>query len=63
MNILGTNTGNAINYVVTQMMKRPGNRPDVEDMVLLITDGRSRDDVKEPSIKLRETGANVSVSR
>ncbi|XP_039256087.2 P-selectin-like [Styela clava] len=55
----GTNTGNALQYVVDRMLTHPGNRPTVQDMVLLVTDGISRDDVKLPAQKLRATGTNV----
>ena len=56
----GTNTGNALKYVVDAMMASPGNRREVEDTVLLITDGRSRDDVTQPAATLRGTGADVN---
>lgn len=41
------------------MLSYSGNRPDVQDMVLILTDGISSDDVKKPAEALRATGANV----
>jgi len=56
----GTKTGQAIDYV-TDVLLKEGNRRSVQDIVLIITDGASQDDVKEPSRRLRETGAEVLV--
>ena len=36
-----------------------GNRPDVSDVVLVLTDGKSKDDVKEPARKIHELNALV----
>ena len=40
-----------------------GNRKGVQDIVLIITDGASKDDVAIPSQKLRATGAQVNKKR
>ena len=55
---LGTRTGNAINYTASTLLK-VGNRPEARDVVLLITDGASQDDVVVPSANLHATGALV----
>ena len=58
--ISGTLTGQAITFVTEELLKESsGNRRGVQDIVLVITDGVSQDDVSEPSRKLRETGAQV----
>nr|XP_039253479.1 sushi, von Willebrand factor type A, EGF and pentraxin domain-containing protein 1-like [Styela clava] len=54
----GTRTGQAIQHVVDNMMRPSnGNRPDVQDLVIVITDGKAQDDVKTPSDELRAKGA------
>ena len=58
-NNLGTKTGKALNYVHDNLMKRSENREDVTDVVLLITDGTSYDDVTIPSEQLRSQNAEV----
>jgi len=55
----GTKTGKALNYVHDNLMKRSENREDVTDVVLLITDGTSYDDVTIPSEQLRSQNAEV----
>ena len=55
---LGTRTGNALNYTA-QTLLTVGNRPQARDVVLLITDGASQDDVVLPSRILHATGALV----
>jgi len=56
----GTLTGAAINYTFTNHLSAEyGNRPDVDDFVIVITDGRSQDDVVVPSELVRGTGAMV----
>uniref|UniRef100_H2Z8I6 Uncharacterized protein n=2 Tax=Ciona savignyi TaxID=51511 RepID=H2Z8I6_CIOSA len=55
----GTLTGNALYYVLQNMLTAPGNRPDVQDLVLVVTDGISKDDVATPATMLRATGTNV----
>jgi collagen type VI alpha len=56
----GTLTGAAINYTLTHHLSEEyGNRANVEDFVIVITDGRSQDDVVVPSELVRESGAMV----
>lgn len=58
----GTNTGNALNHALTvSLAKGNGNRPNVKDFVFVITDGKSKDDVKAPSEALRAAGATTFV--
>ncbi|XP_039252894.2 P-selectin-like [Styela clava] len=53
----GTWTGQAIDYARTNMLlPEVGNREVAPDVVLVITDGRSQDDVKIPSEALRSQG-------
>ena len=40
-----------------------GDREKVKNVVIIITDGKSQDDVQEPSRILRETGALVRYDR
>ena len=62
--ISGTRTGKAIKHVNDVVLKRRnGNRLDVTDVVIIITDGRAQD---EPLLitetqKLRDSGALVRV--
>jgi len=56
----GTHTGKAIDYALTNHLSEAyGNRPDVQDFVVVITDGKSQDDVVTPSNNLRASGASV----
>merc|ERR1711881_322801 len=58
----GTKTGQAIDHVTKVMLKKEnGNRQSVQDIVLIITDGASQDDVIAPSQRLRNTGAQILV--
>jgi len=58
----GTHTGQAIDHVTDVMLSpKNGNRKQVQDIVLIITDGASQDNVKIPSQRLRDTGAQVLV--
>lgn len=41
------------------MLKDSGNRPDVTDVVIVITDGWSSDNVAEVSSDLRKDGVEV----
>nr|XP_039252832.1 P-selectin-like [Styela clava] len=53
----GTWTGQAISYVHEHMLKKEyGNRDNIPDVVLVITDGRAQDDVKLPSEAMRKDG-------
>ena len=53
-------TGNALTYVAEKMLTAPGNRQAVPDLVLVVTDGISKDDVVAPAKELQRIGANVS---
>ncbi|XP_076810110.1 E-selectin-like [Clavelina lepadiformis] len=55
----GTMTGNALTYVAEKMLTAPGNRQAVPDLVLVVTDGISKDDVVAPAKELQRIGANV----
>jgi len=56
----GTRTGNALDYALNNALsEESGNRPDVLDIVLVVTDGKSQDDVKEVSKNIRMSGADV----
>ena len=50
-NGVGTLTGQALNYVTTNLL-RPGtgNRPEVDDLVIVLTDGRAQDNAEAPAI-------------
>nr|XP_039264745.1 collagen alpha-1(XII) chain-like [Styela clava] len=56
----GTRTGQAIQHVVDNMVP-VGNRPDVQDIAIVVTDGKSQDNVLEQSKQLRDSGAFVFV--
>lgn len=55
----GTRTGNALTYAADVLL-RIGNRPAAKDIVLLITDGVSQDEVSAPAKRIRDTGAQVT---
>nr|XP_002129893.1 P-selectin-like isoform X1 [Ciona intestinalis]XP_026692609.1 P-selectin-like isoform X2 [Ciona intestinalis] len=58
----GTHTGKAINHAVDIVLAPGnGNRVNARDIVLVITDGKSQDDVGGPALRLRQTGATVFV--
>ena len=57
----GTQTGKALNHTADVLLKI-GNRPTARDVVLLITDGASQDDITIPSRRVRDTGALASGS-
>jgi len=56
----GTKTGKALNHAFyTSLSPARGNRPDVPDVVLVITDGKSYDDVKVISDEMRLSGVQL----
>jgi len=57
----GTKTGKALKYVRNKMLKKPENRPEITDVVLLVTDGHSQDDVDVISMMLRRQGVELFV--
>lgn len=60
----GTNTGQALEHALDDLLAvKNGNRPDVPDLVLVITDGVSDDDITLPAKKMRDSGATVSQCR
>ena len=57
---LGTRTGNALRHVNDVMLApENGNRAEANDVVLIITDGASQDEVEDEAKKLRDRGAMV----
>lgn len=57
----GTKTGKALDYFNKHSINVKGNRPGVPDVVVVITDGLSSDNVKIPSQKLRAKGCKLYV--
>ena len=57
----GTKTGKALKYVRNVFLKRKENRENVQDVILLITDGRAYDRVDQISKQIRDEGTEVSV--
>ena len=57
----GTKTGKALKYVRNVFSKRKENRENVQDVILLITDGRAYDRVDQISKQIRDEGTEVSV--
>ena len=57
----GTNTGKALKYARNVFTKRKENRENVQDVVLLITDGRAYDRVDHILKQIRDEGTEVSV--
>ncbi|CAK8671827.1 unnamed protein product [Clavelina lepadiformis] len=56
----GTMTGKAITYAREMILKESnGARPGVPKIVIVVTDGRSKDDVAIPSAALRDDGAII----
>jgi uncharacterized protein YegL len=51
----GTNTGKALREVVRNaFIGENGDRPDVQNQVVVITDGKSKDDIKTPGSALKK---------
>jgi len=55
----GTHTGLAVDYVTNTLLAKEWNRPDVADVMLIITDGKSQDNVKDPANNLRAAGVET----
>ncbi|KAL1254856.1 hypothetical protein QQF64_012917 [Cirrhinus molitorella] len=56
----GTQTGLALTYILENIFKaQSGSRPDVPKIVILITDGKSQDDVVSPAQRLRDAGIEL----
>ena len=63
--LIGTKTGEALVHAQTKSLSAAyGNRPDVKDVVLVITDGKAEDPklVKDVSKQMRDSGIMVSNS-
>ena len=55
-------TGHALNYTLQNIFQpNVGMRADSENIVVLITDGQSTDDVDSPSQELKDAGIEVYV--
>lgn len=60
---LGTRTGAALVYAVENMFtEEAGNRPGVPDILVLVTDGRSQDNVKDAVESILPTDVQVILS-
>nr|XP_039250715.1 collagen alpha-1(XII) chain-like [Styela clava] len=57
----GTWSGRALQYAEEKILKSAANRPDARDLVILLTDGRSHDDVAGPANKIRQMGRTIIV--
>ncbi|XP_077970937.1 vitrin-like [Styela clava] len=57
-----TMTGRALRYAKNKILRSAANRPDARDLVILLTDGNSRDDAESPAKKIKEMGGTVSCS-
>ncbi|KAL3980101.1 hypothetical protein ACER0C_016174 [Sarotherodon galilaeus] len=56
----GTNTGAALHFTLKNIFtEEKGSRKDVPKVAVVITDGESQDNVKEPAIALRRAGVTV----
>ncbi|XP_063341583.1 collagen alpha-6(VI) chain-like isoform X2 [Pelmatolapia mariae] len=56
----GTNTGAALHFALKNIFtEEKGSRKDVPKVAVVITDGESQDNVKEPAIALRRAGVTV----
>lgn len=56
----GTNTGAALRFTLKNIFtEKKGSREDVPKVAVVITDGESQDNVKEPAIALRRAGVTV----
>ncbi|KAK5891665.1 hypothetical protein CesoFtcFv8_012122 [Champsocephalus esox] len=55
----GTHTGQAITDVSQYFDGLRGGRPDMTQTLIVITDGKAQDDVKEPAVALRNKGVEI----
>ncbi|CAK8679859.1 unnamed protein product [Clavelina lepadiformis] len=56
----GTNTGGALRYALNRVFSsRMGSREDAKEVVIVLTDGKSQDDVAVPAMKLRNKGVLI----
>jgi len=56
----GTDTGAALNHVKNVMLDpKNGNRPDAPDLVIMVTDGLSKNDIRRVSATLRQQNTMV----
>ncbi|XP_045899718.1 collagen alpha-6(VI) chain-like isoform X5 [Micropterus dolomieu] len=56
----GTNTGAALNFTREEVfIAKRGSRVDVQQVAIVITDGRSQDSVSEAAIALRRAGVTI----
>lgn len=58
----GTKTGAALNFVHDKKLTTiAGRRPGVPAVVLVVTDGKSYDDVTSPAFKLQKKGTVIAI--
>jgi len=57
----GTNTGRALQAVLDSGLDKNGDRPDVLNQILVITDGKSKDDIKTPSSLLKKKAKVMAI--
>merc|ERR1719186_140597 len=56
----GTRTGQALQYALDNAMTiENGNRPEILDVFIIVTDGKSQDDVVAVSEAIRKTEADI----
>ncbi|CAH1274250.1 FCGBP [Branchiostoma lanceolatum] len=59
MNKLQTKTGASLKAVYNEFTKANGARDDVEKVIILVTDGKATDQVREPAQYVKNKGAHV----
>ncbi|XP_075171327.1 collagen alpha-6(VI) chain-like [Anomaloglossus baeobatrachus] len=55
----GTYTGKALDFVSLYFTENKGARPKVKKFLILITDGKAQDDVRDQSASLRNSSVNI----